>query len=218
MMSCPRRHPDGPRFTSGPRDLARSLTGVAIRDPESQTLHSPIYNHRAMKHAVLIPAFALFCLIACHKPENSPAPSAAAPASSDPVRQKLLEFAGASPADCGRLDVHATPDQLKAASDCAQQGSAKKQPFFVAYDMPGMTVGVAGNAEGKLFTVQSQGEGALAALTSGACPAQLRVASSGRVTCFAPGDMGSMGAGHNAMPAGMRNPHGTAGAKPPGHP
>jgi hypothetical protein len=167
-----------------------------------------------MKKSAWIPLFALCCLMACNKPANSPAASggaAGAPASSDPVRQKLMEFAGGAPTDCGRLDVHATPDQLKTASDCAQQGSAKKQPFIVAYDMPGMTVGVAGNAEGKLFTVESQGEGASANLSAEACPAQLRVASSGRVTCFAPGDMGSMGAGHTAMPAGMPNPHaGTA--------
>lgn len=92
------------------------------------------------------------------------------------------------------------------------QANQSKHPFYVAYDMPGMAVGVAGNAEGKLFTVQSQGRGPSATLTSGDCPAQLRVASSGRVTCFAPGDMGSMGAGHAAaaMPQGMSNPHGAA--------
>jgi len=27
------------------------------------------------------------------------------------------------------------------------------------------------------------------------------------VTCYAPGDMGSMGAGHTAIPPGMPNPH-----------
>jgi len=93
------------------------------------------------------------------------------------------------------------------------QASQGKHRFYVAYDMPGMAVGVAGNAEGKLFTVQSQGTGLSAVLTSGACPSQLRVAASGRVTCFAPGDMGSMGSGHTAvtMPApGMSNPHSPA--------
>jgi len=35
----------------------------------------------------------------------------------------------------------------------------------------------------------------------------LRLAASGRVTCYAPGDMGSMGAGHTAIPPGMPNPH-----------
>jgi hypothetical protein len=104
--------------------------------------------------------------------------------------------------------------QLKAASDCAQLAAQQKQAFFVAYDMPGMSVGVAGNKEGKLFTVQSQAAGETPILTSGDCPSQLRVASSGRVTCYAPGDMGGM-SGHAAVPPGMPNPHGPA-AKPAG--
>jgi len=110
--------------------------------------------------------------------------------------------------------VQAAEPQLKSASTCATQSAQSKQPFYVAYDMPGMTVGVAGNSEGKLFTVQTQGG---AGLTSGACPSQLRVATSGRISCFAPGDMGSMGSGHTAVgsPMGkMPNPHG-AGSQPP---
>jgi len=115
--------------------------------------------------------------------------------------------------NCGRLDVHATEVQLKAASDCAQLGNQKKRAFFVAYDMPGMTVGIAGNVDGKLFTVQSQGSGPSATVNSGECPSPLRVASSGRVTCFAPGDVGSMGGSHAAgtEPQGMGNPHGSGG-------
>lgn len=125
----------------------------------------------------------------------------------DAVQQKLQDFAGSSAINCGRFDIHATADQSKAASDCAMQASQSKHPFYVAYDMPGMAVGVAGNSDGKLFSVQSQGEGASAAVTSGACPSQLRLAASGRVTCFAPGDMGSMGSGHTAIPPDMPNPH-----------
>jgi len=132
------------------------------------------------------------------------------PKSPDSVEQKLQEYAGAAATDCGRLDVKAAPDRSKTAADCAMQARQSKHPFYVAYDMPGMAIGVAGNAEGELFTVQSQGTGASAALTSGDCPSQLRVASSGRVTCFAPGDMGGMGGGHAAMPEGMANPHGAA--------
>ena len=96
------------------------------------------------------------------------------------------------------------------------QASQSKHAFYVAYDMPGMAVGVAGDAAGKLYTVQSQGAGPSAALTSGDCPSQLRVASSGRVTCFAPGDMGSMGPGHSAgtVPPGMANPHGSGTDNP----
>ena len=141
------------------------------------------------------------------------------------MQQKLQEYSGSAATDCGRLNVQASAAQSKTASDCAMQASQGKHPFYVAYDMPGMGVGVAGNAEGKLFTVQAEGAGSSPTLTSGACPSQLRVASSGRVTCIAPGDMGSMGGGHaaGAMPTGMANPHaggtanphGTGATKPP---
>src|ERR1035438_3074439 len=136
--------------------------------------------------------------------------------SPDAVQQKLQEYSGTGATDCGRLNVQANADQSKQAWDCAMQASQTKHPFYVAYDMPGMAVGVAGNADGKLFTVQSQGSGPSAALTSGDCPSQLRIASSGRVTCFAPGDMGSIGAGHTAgsIPPGMANPHATGSANP----
>jgi hypothetical protein len=144
--------------------------------------------------------------------------SAASPSKSpDAVQQKLQEYSGTPTTNCGRLDAKASQIELKAAAICAQLANQKKERFFVAYDMPGMAVGVAGNADGKLFTVQSQGSGPSAALTSGDCPSQLRIASSGRVTCFAPGDMGSMGARHSAgtIPPGMANPHGAASTKPP---
>ena len=165
---------------------------------------------------------ALFFLTS-RKPEGATASSAPSPrasdasqpASPDAVRQKLQEYSGAGATDCGRLNVQASAEQSKTASDCALQASQNKHAFYVAYDMPGMAIGVAGNAGGKLFTVQSQGTGATAALTSGDCPSQLRVASSGRVTCFAPGDMGGMGGGHmaGAVPAGTANPHATGPTK-----
>lgn len=168
----------------------------------------------AMKNASMLCVILLACLTACNK-SSAPAASANDPAKQDAVQQKLQEYAGASFTDCGRLDIHAAAEQAKTASDCALQASQSKHGFYVAYDMPGMTVGVAGNSAGKLFTVQSEGMGAAANLASGDCPSPLRVASSGRITCLAPGDMGSMGAGHGAgaMPQGMSNPHG--GAKPP---
>lgn len=150
------------------------------------------------------------CLTACNKPAaTSSASSAPTPSGNPPdaVQQKLQDYAGAHATNCGRFDIHASGAQSKGAADCALQASQSKRPFYVAYDMPGMVVGVAGNADGKLFSVQSQGEGPSAAVTSGDCPSQLRVAGSGRVTCFAPGDMGSMGAGHTAIPQGMPNPH-----------
>ena len=151
----------------------------------------------------------------------TPAPSATPAATSsetkpDAMQQKLAEFAGSSATDCGRLHSQAD-DQLKAASSCAMGAAQAKRPFYVAYEMPGMTVGVAGNSDGKLFTVQAQGS---ADVSSGSCPSQLRVAPSGRVTCFAPGDMGSMGAGaHSGMnpPSGMMNPHVGGSSAPPKH-
>ncbi|HYM77240.1 MAG TPA: hypothetical protein VE377_14800 [Candidatus Dormibacteraeota bacterium] len=162
-----------------------------------------------MKNSLIFILILLCSLTACNKSTTPSASSTPAPASKPPdaVQQKLQEYAGASATNCGRLEVHAPEAQSKTASDCAMQAGQSKHPFYVAYDMPGMTVGVAGNAEGKLFTVQSQGEGPSAAVTSGDCPSPLRVANSGRVTCFAPGDMGSMGGGHTAIPPGMPNPH-----------
>ena len=157
-----------------------------------------------MKICPILITLAFISLTACN---NSPAPPPASSAPSKPadgVQQKLQQYSGASGTDCGRLEVHASAEQSKAASDCALQASQGKRPFYVAYDMPGMTIGVAGNAEGKLFTAQSQEGGSV---TSGDCPSQLRLAASGRVTCFAPGDMGSMGTGHMAVPPGMPDPH-----------
>jgi hypothetical protein len=160
---------------------------------------------------------ALCCVTSCTKSSGPAGPTASVtPKPADAVQQKLTEYSGAGASNCGRLDVHAAPEQLKAASDCALQANQSKQPFYVAYDMPGMTVGVAGSADGKLFTVQTQGEGTAPSLTTGPCPSPLRIASSGRVTCYAPGDMGSMGAGHSAgaVPPGMPNPHAAGTANP----
>lgn len=162
--------------------------------------------------AIVVPV--ILALTACNK---APAPATSSPAKSpDAVELKLQEYAGASSTNCGRLDVHAAAAQSQAASDCAMQSSQGKRPFYVTYDMPGMTVGVAGNSEGKLYTVQAQGSPS-PSVTAGACPSQLRVASSGRVTCFAPGDMGSMSGSHagGAVAPGMANPHGDASPKPP---
>jgi hypothetical protein len=171
---------------------------------------------------VLVFVFALSWVAGCNKsagPVSSPSASSSAmssPKTADAVQQKLMEYSGAAATDCGRLSVRATAAQSKTASDCAMQATQSKHPFYVAYDMPGMAVGVAGSSEGRLFTVQSQGAGPSAALTSGACPSPLRGASSGRITCFAPGDMTSMGDGHagSAMPPGMTNPHATGAANP----
>jgi len=161
-----------------------------------------------MKTSHLLLILALSGLTACNK---STSVTVLVPKPTDPVEQKLQQYSGSSATNCGRLNVQATDAQSKAASDCALQASQNKHAFYVAYDMPGMTVGVAGNSDGKLFTVQSNGQGASASATGSDCPAQLRVAASGRVTCFVPGDMGSMSGSHaaGAIAPGMENPHGS---------
>jgi len=176
-----------------------------------------------MKQITVVLTLTLFGLTACNRSASPAAPAsnsasstASSPVSSGPgpVQQKLQEYSGAGATNCGTLDARAAEAQLKSASDCTMQASQGKHAFYVSYEMPGMAVGVAGTAEGKLFTVQTQG--ATGALTSGACPSALRVASSGRVTCFAPGDMGSMSGSHTAssMPPGTTNPHATGKTNP----
>lgn len=148
---------------------------------------------------------------------------AASSSSSDPMQQKLQSLAGGNAKNCGIFKSQATAD-LEVAGKCAMDASKAKAPFFVEYQMPGMNVAVAGNAEGKLYTVQSQDGGA--GLATADCPAELRLAPSGRVTCYAPGTF-PMGAGastHNSMPippmmgSGTKNPHGGSGTLPAGHP
>ena len=166
------------------------------------------------------------CLAGCSKSSSpssttSSTPSAAAssPApANDAVQQKLQELAGSGAADCGRHDIKAQNAELTSASNCAQDAAKDKKPFYVAYDMPGMTTAVAGNAEGKLFAVELQGSGTGAKLDSGPCPAALRVASSGRLTCFTPGSMSLNGndphAGMGANP-GAASPHAGSGFPQP---
>ena len=159
----------------------------------------------------------------------APAPMAApvetaAPAANDKVSQKLQELAGTSATNCGRLGL---TGNLQAASDCALKANKAKQSFYVAYDMPGLTVGVAGAANGKLYAIQSGvggGGGAAATVTATECPAALRVAQSGRVTCVSPGSMGVAGgassphAGMTMPPAGTGSPHGAMPMPPAGTP
>jgi len=184
----------------------------------SPMLSASIYN-LAMRNSAISLLLASSCLIACNK-STAPAPAATASSTaaptqkSDAVEQKLAEYSGTGASDCGRFNLAAPQTQLKAASDCAMQANQSKRPFHVAYDMPGMSVGVAGNSEGKLFSVQTQGS----ALSSGACPSALRIAASGRVTFFSPGDMSSMGTGHmsGSMPSGTPNPHTKGNTNPHG--
>ena len=166
-----------------------------------------------MKNLLLFTTIAALFLTACSNKQQTTSaaasPSATPSKAPDGVQLKLQEYAGGSATNCGRLEVHAPEAQSKGAADCALQAAKAKHAFYVSYDMPGMAVGVAGNADGKLFTARSEG----GAVTTGDCPSELRLAASGRVTCFAPGDMGSMGAGHTAIPAGFPIPLALAMAK-----
>ncbi|MGH9644490.1 MAG: hypothetical protein ACRD3Q_18970 [Terriglobales bacterium] len=161
---------------------------------------------------IMLSAACVLCACKSSGPSSKAQPAATASASNsnanDAVAKKLVEIAGGGATDCGRLSSQATAD-LEAASKCATQAAQQKHPFYVAYDMPGMTVAVVENTDGKLFSVQSQagGEG----VVSEPCPAELRVAPSGRVTCYAPGTFpmgaGSGSHGSMSMPSGMANPH-----------
>ncbi len=130
----------------------------------------------------------------------------------DAFEQKLQDVAGSNATNCGR--VQQQPADLKKASDCVLQATQAKKPFYVGYDMPGLAVGVAGSSDGKLFTVQSETGQGQAKVTAVPCPAELRIAQSGRVTCFPVGGMG--------MEMGGASPHGgmamppAAGGVPPG--
>ena len=165
-------------------------------------------------------------LTGCSKSSTSSsgAASSAGTAASvgDPLEKKLQELSGGGATNCGRLKSQA-PDQMDAAAKCAMQAAKEKHGFYVGYELPGMMIAVAGNAEGKLFTVQSESAsvpGSTAGLASGACPSELRVAPSGRVTCYAPGTFGmGMDATHGGMmkvPAMGANPHQGLGVPPPG--
>ena len=182
-----------------------------------------------MEHTMrkVVPLFLIAaCLLTgCGKSKSSTASGDSAGATSspnDPVQKKLQELAGGGATNCGFFKSQVRTE-LDAASKCATDASKAKTPFYVEYEMPGMNVALAGNAQGKLYSVQSQAGGA--GLTTGDCPAELRVAPSGRVTCYAPGTfpMGAGAGSHSNMPMppmgmGTGSPHGATGALPPGHP
>jgi hypothetical protein len=189
------------------------------------------------------------------KPKETGATSSTAsmrsgsPSPNDELTAQLRKVAGTDAKDCGT--VPAGGADMQAASDCAMQLNDAKKPFWVRYDLPlpkpQMAIATARAADGKLYTVQYSSDGYKeasngATLTADkkvmtiACPdAPLRVAGSGRLTCFAPqqnagainasphgggmampgtnphGDMSMPGANpHGTMPpASGPNPHGT---------
>jgi len=161
-----------------------------------------------MQKFLLVALLAAVCLTGCTKSSTS----SAASHPDDAVQLKLKELSGSGATDCGRLDVKAADQALTGASSCATKAAQDKHPFYVAYDMPGMSTGVAGNSQGKLFAVELQGGGTGAQLQSGPCPADMRIAKSGRVTCFIPGTMGLSPTGadpHSGIPM---NPNGQPSA------
>ena len=150
-------------------------------------------------------------------------PAATAPKSNDPVQQKVAELAGNGAKDCGRPSS-TDRSALDTASSCVMDSAQAKKAFTIIYDMPGMSVALAGNADGKLFAVQAiQPEdkpSAAPQLNVSPCPAELRVAQSGRVTCFPQGTMGVQpgAANPHAGSASGQSPHGGMGMPPAGTP
>ncbi len=148
-------------------------------------------------------ALALLALSACNKSQNKPQ---AEMAPSDAVQAKLLEIAGTTARNCGSPKTQ-DKDAVGPASDCAMKAAQSKQAFYVRYDLPGMTTAMAGDGKGQLYAVQSEANGQV---QSTPCPAEIRVAQSGRVTCYAAGSMGGMGTMGGASPHGeMSMPPGT---------
>ena len=191
---------------------------LRIATPRSRWPSS--YNENAMHKTLIVLTLAAVSLGGCKK---STTPSGSTAKSGDAVQQKLQELAGSGATDCGRPKSQAQ-EQVKPASDCAMQAVHGKHPFYVAYDMPGLTTGVSGDATGTLFFVQTEQPqdaqgGGNAAIKSGPCPSELRVAQSGRVTCFAPGMMGPGAHGGMSMPpSGGESPHGGMLLPPAGMP
>lgn len=169
-----------------------------------------------MRKALLI--LALVPLVACGK-SKAPGSSGAAGNTNDPVEKKLMELAGGRASNCGHLKAQVVAE-MDTAGKCVMQAAQQKKPFYVAYDLPGMTVAIAGNAEGKLFSLQTQAS-ATGGMNAVPCPNELRIAPSGRATCYAAGTFPMMGAGADshggmtAMPPMGENPHKTPPPKPP---
>jgi hypothetical protein len=161
---------------------------------------------------------AALVLAGCNKSPNAPSGTSNP---SDPVERKLADLAGPGAKSCGHLKTQ-TAAEVDAAGKCVMQSATDKKPFYVAYDLPGLTVAIAGNADGKLFSMQTN-PSATGGLAVTPCPAELRIAPSGRATCYAPGTfpMGTDSSMHEplmTMPPNGASPHQRLGAPPPGTP
>lgn len=160
--------------------------------------------------------------------------SASAASQSDTLEDQLRQLAGSSATNCGRT---APSTDVKNATECAMQANQAKRPFYVAYQLPAMqdeqiTVALAGAADGKLYAVQYNSKGWQES-SQGAqlsndkrvmtvpCPATLRVAQSGRLTCYLPMSMDGKASPHGGMPMpphGSMNPHENMSMPPSGTP
>ncbi len=149
-----------------------------------------------MKFTFSVALIAALALSACNKSQNSPQTQMKP---SDAVQAKLLEIAGMGATNCGSPKSQ-QPAEVQPASDCAMKAAQSKQAFYVRYDLPVMTTAMAGDGKGQLYAVQSEANGQI---QSTPCPAEIRIAGSGRVTCYAAGSMGGMG-----TMGGGTNPHG----------
>jgi hypothetical protein len=208
---------------------AATPPGIPALSNHSNYTAAFIYNEIAMQKALIGIVIVALSLANCDK---SPTPPVSSATSGDAVQRKLQELAGNGATDCGRLKQQAVekPDQMEAASACAMGAAKKKQAFYVAYELPGLIVALAGDSAGKLFTVQQEQpgkapSGTAAELVATPCPSELRIAQSGRVTCIAPGSMGgsSMGGatahgGKSMSPGGSASPHGGMNMSPGGAP
>jgi hypothetical protein len=155
-----------------------------------------------MRKVIPLPLIVLLVATGCGKSSNStPAPTASTAANvDDPVEKKLQEPAGGSAVNCGHLKAQ-VPADMDTAGKCVMQDAQQKKPFYVAYEMPGMIVAIAGTPEGKLFSLQTQ-PSVTGGFATVPCPNELRIAPSGRATCYSPGTfpMG-MGGGMSTPPA-----------------
>jgi len=169
---------------------------------------------------VLIIGGAVWLAVRASRSSAASSEGAPAIAASDAVEAQVRKLAGKSAHDCGRV---AAGGSVQQASECAMQANSDGKPFFVLYDLPaeaGMTVALARSGDGKMYTVQYvgagwqkdelKGEAQLSddgRILTEPCPAEgaLRVASSGRVTCYPPQAFGG------ASPHGGGNPHGGMG-------
>jgi len=161
---------------------------------------------------------AALVLAGCSK---SPSGAASGVNPGDPMEKKLADLAGPGASTCGHLKTQVAAE-VDAAGKCVMQSAKDKKPFYVAYDLPGLTVAIAGNADGKLFSMQTSASasGGMAVVP---CPSELRIAPSGRATCYAPGTfpMGTDSSLHEplmTMPPNGTNPHQRFGTPPPGTP